>query len=101
MVRNRKEVKAIDVEEVEMLRGLGHQSSIKAQCAPGEHVLQIKGQKRTLRSEGKDLQRRRALGRWRQDNALQGRLKASVTFFELRSGKRKQLRERGLRASSS
>ena len=30
VVRNRKEVKVIDVEEVEMLRGLGHQSSIKA-----------------------------------------------------------------------
>ena len=67
----------------------------------GEHVFQIKGQKGILRSEGKDLQRRRVLRWWRQDNALQGRLKASVTFFELRSGKRKQLRERGLRASYS
>lgn len=41
-VRNRKEVKIIDVEKVRIMRGLGHQSSIKAQCAHGvlgEHVL--------------------------------------------------------------
>ena len=41
-VRNRKEVKVIDIEKVRIMRGLGHQSSIKAQCAHGvlgEHVL--------------------------------------------------------------
>ena len=42
VVRNRKEVKVIDIEKVRIMRGLGHQSSIKAQCAHGvlgEHVL--------------------------------------------------------------
>ena len=64
LVRKRKEVKVIDTEEVRIMTGLGHQSSIKAQCAHGvlgEHILQVRGYKGTLRREGRELQRRRAL----------------------------------------
>ena len=63
-MRKRKEVKVIDTEEVRIMTGLGHQSSIKAQCAHGvlgEHILQVRGYKGTLRREGRELQRRRAL----------------------------------------